>query len=30
MATNKLTEIAINQAKPAEKPFKMTDGGGMY
>lgn len=30
MATNKLTEIAISQAKPSEKPCKLTDGGGMY
>lgn len=30
MATNKLTTIAIKQAKPSEKAIKLTDGGGMY
>lgn len=30
MATDKLTAVSIKQAKPAEKPYKMTDGGGMY
>ena len=30
MATNKLTTIAIKQAKPGEKAIKLTDGGGMY
>ena len=26
----KLTEIAIKAAKPAEKPYKLFDGGGLY
>ena len=26
----KLTEIAIRKAKPAPKPYKIADGGGMY
>ncbi|WP_028995065.1 tyrosine-type recombinase/integrase [Azonexus hydrophilus] len=30
MATNKLTAVKINQAKPGEKSQKLTDGGGMY
>lgn len=30
MATNKLTTIKINQAKPGEKAIKLADGGGMY
>lgn len=30
MATDKLTAVSIKQAKPAEKPYKMTDGSGMY
>lgn len=25
-----LTELAIKKAKPKEKPYKMTDGGGLY
>ena len=25
-----LTDVAIRNAKPAEKPLKMTDGGGLY
>ena len=25
-----LTDIAVRSAKPAEKPYKLTDGGGMY
>ena len=28
--TNKLTETAVKQAKPLEKPYKMADGGGLY
>ena len=28
--TNKLTELSIMQAKPKEKQYKLTDGGGMY
>ena len=28
--TNKLTELTIKQAKPAEKQYKLTDGGGMH
>ncbi len=30
MATNKLTEVAIKKAKPKEKSYKLSDGGGMY
>lgn len=30
MATDKLTAVSIKQAKPAEKSYKLTDGGGMY
>ena len=30
MGIGKLSAVAVKQAKPAEKPFKMTDGGGMY
>ena len=30
MATNKLRDIQAKQAKAGEKPFKLTDGGGMY
>ena len=30
MATDKLTEIAVKKAKPAERPIRMFDGGGMY
>jgi len=30
MAMNKLTAIKINQAKPGDKPIKLSDGGGMY
>jgi integrase len=29
-ASNKLTETAIKQAKAREKPYKLSDGGGMY
>ena len=25
-----LTDTAIRQAKPTDKPFKLADGGGMY
>ncbi|KVH32251.1 tyrosine-type recombinase/integrase [Burkholderia cepacia] len=25
-----LTDVAVRSAKPAEKPYKLTDGGGMY
>ena len=28
--TNRLTELAVSQAKPKEKQHKLTDGGGMY
>ena len=27
---SKLTEVAIKKAKPEIKPYKMSDGGGMY
>lgn len=29
-ANNKLSDVAIKQAKPKEKPYKLPDGGGMY
>ncbi|WP_447044279.1 tyrosine-type recombinase/integrase [Vreelandella sp. H-I2] len=29
-ATNKLTATAVRNAKPKEKPYKLSDGGGMY
>jgi hypothetical protein len=29
-AQNKLTELAIKQAKPKEKPYKLPDGNGSY
>jgi hypothetical protein len=25
-----LTDVVIRQAKPAEKPYKLSDGGGMF
>ena len=25
-----LTDAAIKKAKPRDKPYKMTDGGGLY
>ncbi len=28
MSIGKLSAIAVKQAKPADKPYKMTDGGG--
>jgi len=30
MASNKLTELGVRQAKPAEKQRKLFDGGGLY
>jgi integrase len=30
MATNRLTAAQIKAAKPGDKPFKLTDGGGLY
>ena len=30
MTIGRLTAVAVKQAKPADKPYKMTDGGGMY
>ena len=30
MSIGKLSAVAVKQAKPADKPYKMTDGGGMY
>jgi integrase len=30
MATDKLTEVSIRNAKPAEKPVRLFDGGGLY
>ncbi|HEY6528694.1 MAG TPA: Arm DNA-binding domain-containing protein [Cellvibrionaceae bacterium] len=29
-ASNKLSDVAVKQAKPKEKPYKLPDGGGMY
>ncbi|HEY8939542.1 MAG TPA: integrase arm-type DNA-binding domain-containing protein [Cellvibrio sp.] len=29
-ASNKLTEAAVKQAKPLDKPYKLADGGGLY
>ena len=28
--TGKLADVAIRQAKPKDKPYKLSDGGGMY
>jgi len=30
MATNKLAETTVRTAKPKDKPYKLTDGGGLY
>jgi len=30
MATDKLTDIALRKAKPQDKLYKLSDGGGMY
>lgn len=30
MPINTLTNTGINAAKPCEKPYKLSDGGGMY
>lgn len=30
MAKNKLTESSVKKAKPTEKQFKLSDGGGLY
>ncbi|MBC7703510.1 MAG: integrase arm-type DNA-binding domain-containing protein [Rhodoferax sp.] len=30
MATDKLTDIAVRKAKPQDKLYKLSDGGGMY
>jgi hypothetical protein len=30
MATNKLTNPAVRNAKPGDAPRKLTDGGGMF
>lgn len=30
MATDRLTAVRAKQAPPGEKPYKLTDGGGMY
>jgi integrase len=30
MAINKLTHTALRTAKPTEKPYKLSDGGGLY
>jgi integrase len=30
MATDRLTELAVKKTKPADKPFRLFDGGGMY
>ena len=28
--TGKLTDVALRQAKPKDKPYKLSDGGGLY
>ena len=30
MPTDKLTDPKIRQAKPADKPYKLFDGGGLF
>lgn len=30
MATNKLTALSVKNAKPVDKPYKLSDGAGMY
>jgi Arm DNA-binding domain len=30
MPINTLTNTGINAAKPREKPYKLSDGGGLY
>ena len=30
MATDKLTDTAIRNAKPGDKPIRLADGGGLY
>jgi hypothetical protein len=30
MAINKLTHAALRSAKPTQKPYKLSDGGGLY
>jgi hypothetical protein len=30
MAINKLTQSALRAAKPTQKPYKLSDGGGLY
>lgn len=30
MATGKLSDVAIKNAKPKDKPYRVTDGGGMF
>ena len=30
MQKDKLTELTIKQAKPREKEYKLSDGGGLY
>ncbi|MEY4589996.1 MAG: hypothetical protein RL497_2072 [Pseudomonadota bacterium] len=29
-ASNKLSDVAVKQAKPKEKPYTLPDGEGMY
>ncbi|HEY3698851.1 MAG TPA: Arm DNA-binding domain-containing protein [Spongiibacteraceae bacterium] len=29
-STNKLTDLAIQNEKPKDKPFKVSDGGGLH
>jgi hypothetical protein len=30
MPTDKLTDSKVRQAKPADKPYKLFDGGGLF
>jgi integrase len=30
MSTGKLTAVAVKNAKPADRPYKLSDGGGMF
>ena len=30
MKANRLTDVSIRQAKPADKPRKISDGAGLY
>ena len=30
MKTNELTDVTVKNARPAEKPYRLSDGGGLY